>query len=140
MKRKWVILIVVVVAIVGLGVFLYFNGTLSDLSWQSFTMIFAAAAGPLKYLYRKVTEEHPDIVNDILEDHKQDIEIEKEERIKLDEEINTRKQELVRIEKEVETVNTQLNEIEVKKTKIVEEVKQMSTDEKKDEFDNLFGE
>lgn len=138
-QRKWLIIAAVILGVIILLGVLSGFGLLPEFSWQGLTMLFAGLAGPAQYGYNRVRDNMGSETEQVLDKHK---EIKKEEvkhREQIDKELKEKEAKIEALDKEIKLIETKIELIEVKRQNVSKEVKQMTTDEKIDEAQNLWG-
>ncbi|MEN9444742.1 MAG: hypothetical protein RIS47_1632 [Bacteroidota bacterium] len=137
MKKIWILLIIVVVAI-GAVIALSATGLMPKLSWQTLTMLAAAFASPFKALFDNFTKK--DEVDQIADKQKAVREAEEGYRKEMDAKYAEQQRKLDEINKEIEVKNVKLEVIEEKKKRIAAETKSLTIEQTKSEAKDLFGE
>ncbi len=134
--KSWLVIVVIIALLVLVG-WLQSLGYF-EFDWKPLTILFAALAGPFKML-TKFFSSKGNQLQDISRVHEQERIAEKEYANRLDNEIELRKGRIQLLEKDVELLDARIETLEIRKAAVGIEVKNMTADQKKKQFIELFG-
>lgn len=137
MKRLLILLGVLIVVFLIFG-FLVDQGYVQNIEWQWLAVVAAAAAGPYKAI-RNIFSFDKDVTAKILDKQEKTREIEKIHRIEYDQTITEKKMHIESLSKEIEVLEKKLDIIEERKKNVRSQVRKMSTEEKIQEAQDLWG-
>lgn len=136
--KSWIWVILIVIALFLIVGFLDDQGYL-NVKWQGLAIILAAIAGPYKLL-KNYIEGGSAKSKQILEKHKKVAEDEKIHREVYDQEIERREKEIEKLETKVKYLDKKIEKVREEQKEIPKEVENLTLDETKNEFLDLYGE
>lgn len=139
--KKWLVITLVFVGVVGLGVgffFLYKGGYLKSLSWQRISIWAASLAGPAKLLFDKLRS-NPDVVKQLAEFQKNRMDDEKKHREETEKLIKEKEQKIQMLNTQIENANTKLELLAEKQKNMAATVQTQSVDQTKADIEQYLG-
>lgn len=135
--KGWIIGLIIVVILIIVG-YLQTEGYL-NFRWETLTIIFAALAAPFKLvtgMFKKPSDE----IEEITKQHAALRAREEEYRKGIDQAISQRQQNISLLQKDIEVIDARLETLETRKAAISTKVSTMTSEQKKERFQELFGE
>jgi len=139
--KRWLVITLVSVGVVGLGVatfFLYRGGYLKGLTWQKITIWAASLAGPAKLLFDKL-KSNPDVVKHLQELQQHRIADEKKHREEIDKEIKEKEQKILVLNTQIDHASTKLELLAEKQKNVAASVQTQSVDQTKSDINQYLG-
>ena len=124
---KWVIIAVIIIAV---ALLIYF-----EQSWQVISVVGAALAGPLKYIFSLFSKSE----EDIREKHAKIREQEKKYQILLESRVKEKEKSIEELESRLQELEQKRAELDLRRKRISQEVEKMSLEELQDLGEHYFG-
>ena len=124
---KWIVFAVI---IIGIGLLIYF-----EQSWQVISIVGAALAGPLKFLFNLFSESE----DEIREKHAKIREEEKKYQILLEDRVKEKENSIEKLEKRLQELERKRANLDLKREQVSDEVDNMSIEELQDVGAHYFG-
>jgi cell division protein FtsB len=137
MKSKWIIILILIGLLIGLGIMQ--DTKIIDIKWQWLSILVAAFIAPFKYLYSMLTP-NKEKIQAIKDQHEMVRDQEHNYQKELEGRIQEREARIEVLNKEVEVLNSRVRLLEEKSKRVDDMVNNMTVDEKKEKFKELFGE
>lgn len=136
--KKWIIIIIVIlVALIGIGI-LYDAGYLHFKS-STLSALVAALAGPYMFIKNKLFNRNtPESVNDIINRAKDGLINDEEHREEYDAKVASKENEISALKAQVDNLTTQIQAKTAEEEAVHTAVREMSTDEISKEFEKLY--